>query len=311
MARKKCSLAMAVVLLASLALASPVFAQEVVAVTDIPLATYFSRIQPNPMFQLLNRAGFEFGKARLKGTEYEGLPLLSRQSVTWAGFRGATDFLDIPEGDITMDTVSKMYRYSNTVQALRLNGRQIMEWLEKSAGIWNQIDPEKTEDQFLINYSFDNHLLDHWWGITYQYDVTKPAGSRLVYATYEGKPLSEDMVFIIITDNYRAGGGGGMPNAVPANIVMKWDDDYRKVVADYLKTVSGKMPKLVINWSIKPVATKGKVLVKTGAEWGVPVMDYMEKAAKMNVEPVGHFQYFGTDDVWGVFEIDLAHVPTP
>lgn len=297
-------------MLAFLAFASPVFSQPV-ASTDIPFATYFSRVQVNPMYQILNLAGVEYGKAKLKGTEYEALPVLSRQSVTWAGFRGANDFLNIPAGELTMDNISKMYRYSNTIQALKLNGKQIMQWLEASAGIYNQIDPEKTENQLLINYKFDNHLLDQWWGITYQYDVTKPLGSRLVFAKYQGEPLTETMNFIVMTDNYRAGGGGGLPNAVPANIVMKWDTNYRVVVADYLKTLNGKMPKLVVNWSLKPVSTKGKILVKTGPEWGTPVVEYMEVAAKMNVEPVGHFEFFDTDEEWGLFEMDLSKVPTP
>jgi 2',3'-cyclic-nucleotide 2'-phosphodiesterase / 3'-nucleotidase / 5'-nucleotidase len=289
----------------------PASTQEAVATTDIAFSSYFARVQPNPMYQILNRAAVAFGREKLKGTEYEGLPVLSRQSITHGGFRGAGDFLTIPAGKLTMDDVNKIYRYSNTVQALKLNGKQIVEWLEASGGNFNQIDPEKAEDQLLINYGFDGHHLDHFWDITYQYDVTKPKGSRVVYAHYQGRPLSEDMHFIIMSDNYRAGGGGGLPNAVPANIVAKWDVNFRTVVADYLKSVSGNMPGLVINWSIKPVATKGKVLVKTGAEWGVPVMEYMELAAEKNLEPVAHFEYFGTDDVWGLFEIDLSKVPTP
>lgn len=297
-------------MLAGCALAFPAFSQPV-ATTDIPFATYFSRVQVNPMFQILNRAGVEFGKAKLKGTEFESLPVLSRQSVTWAGFRGASDFLNLPAGALTMDEISKMYRYSNTIQALKLNGKQIIQWLEASAGIFNQIDPEKTDNQLLINYKFDNHLLDQWWGITYQYDVTKPLGSRVVYANYQGQPLTENMNFIVMSDNYRAGGGGGLPNAVPANIVMKWDTNYRVAVADYLKSLNGTMPKLVINWSLKPVATKGKVLVKTGPEWGAPVVEYMEVAAKMNLEPVAHFEFFDTEEEWGVFEMDLSKVPTP
>ncbi len=310
MLRKKPALIF-MVLLATVVYIAPVFSQDAVAITDVPFATYLSRVQPNLMFQILNRAAVEFGKEKLKGTVYEGLPVLSRQSITWAGFRGPSDFLSLPAGNLTIDTISKIYRYSNTVQALKLNGKQIVEWLEFSAGTYNQIDPDKAEDQQLINYKFDSHLMDHWWDITYQYDVTKPLGSRVVYAKYQGKPLVEDMAFIVMTDNYRAGGGGGLPNAVPANIVMKWDVNFRTVVADYLKSVSGKMPELVINWSIKPVKTKGKVLLKTGDQWGVPVIDYMEIAAKLKLEPVDHIQYFGTDDVWGLFEIDLSKVATP
>jgi len=143
------------------------------------------------------------------------------------------------------------------------------------------------------------------------YDVTKPVGERVVMAEYEGVPLSEDMDFIVMVDNYRAGGGGGLPHAVPENIVMKWDYDYRTLVVDYLVSLDGIMPELVFNWSIKPIETKGRVIVRTGSEWGVPVSEYMEIAAEKNIEPVGHMEYVGTDDVWGLFAIDLKDLRTP
>jgi len=277
---------------------------------NIPLSTYFARVQVNPLYQLINMASVAFGEENIKGTEFEGLPIISRASVTKGGFKGAEDFVDLPAGDITEDT-KKFYQYDNTIQALKLNGQQVIEWLEASAGNFNQIDPNTTDDQLLINYGFDSHHLDHFWGITYLYDVTKPVGERVVMAEYEGVPLSEDMDFIVMVDNYRAGGGGGLPHAVPENIVLKWDYDYRTLVVDYLKSLDGIMPELVFNWSIKPIETKGQVIVRTGSEWGVPVSEYMEIAAEKNIEPVGNIEYVGTDDVWGLFSIDLKDLRTP
>ena len=277
---------------------------------NIPLSTYFSRVQANPVYQLINMASVAFGEEKIKGTEYEGLPVISRSSVTKGGFKGADNFVDLPAGDITENT-GEIYPYNNTIQALKINGIQIIEWLEASAGNFNQIDPNDTNDQLLINYEFDGHHLDHFWGITYIYDITQPLGERVVMAEYEGVPLSEDMDFIVMVDNYRAGGGGGLPNAVPENIVMTWEDEYRPLVVDYLISLNGIMPELVINWSIKPIETKGRVIVRTGPEWGVPVSEYMEIAAEKNIEPVGHMEYVGTDDVWGLFSIDLKDLRTP
>lgn len=37
----------------------------------------------------------------------------------------------------------------------------------------------------------------------------------------------------------------------------------------------------------------------------------MEIAAKENIEPIDHIEYVGTDDVWGLFKIDLSKVRTP
>ena len=214
---KRCSKSISIIVLAMvMVLGIFVFsmAQASDSVTvNIPLSTYFARVQVNPVYQLINMASVSFGEENIKGTEFEGLPVISRASVTKGGFKGAEDFADLPAGDITEDT-KMIYPYDNTIQALKINGKQIIEWLEASAGNFNQIDPNSTDDQLLINYGFDSHHLDQFWGITYMYDVTQPLGERVVMAEYEGAPLSEDMDFIVMVDNYRAGGGGALPNAV-------------------------------------------------------------------------------------------------
>lgn len=300
-----------VVLIMSLLISTPVLADDYVAKTNIPLSSYFARVQANPMYQLMNRASVAFGEKEIQGTEYEGLPVLSRTSLVYGGFKGADNFFDRPAGDLTLEDVKSIYCYNNTVQALKLNGQQILDWLEKSGGNFYQIDPNKTEDQMLIDYGFDSHHFDIFWPITYQYDVTKPVGQRVVMAEFEGKPLSEDMEFIVMSDNYRAGGGAAFPHAVPENVVLKWDHDFDVVLIDYLNQIDGVIPELVVNWSIKPIETQGRILVQTGPEWGMPVMDYMEVAGKLGLEQVDHLEYFGTEGVCGLFEIDLSKLVTP
>ncbi len=287
------------------------FSQDFTTSVNIPLTTYFARVQVNPYYQLVNLASIDFAEKNLKGTDYEGLPVISRASVIDAGFRGADNFADVPAGPITKAEMQHLYRYNNKISALKLNGKQIIEWLEASAGNFFVIDPELCEDQILVNFGFDCHHLDQFWGITYIYDVTKSLGSRVARAEYEGVPLSEDMEFIVVVDSYRASGGGGLPHAVPENVVIAWDVDYRTMVFEYLDSLGGIMPELVVNWSIKPVATQGRVLFKTGGEWGTPVLEYMEAAAELGIEQVDHISYFGTDDVWGLFEIDLSRIKAP
>lgn len=300
-----------VVLVLSLLISVPVFAGDYVAKLNIPISSYFARVQANPMYQLMNRASVAFGEKEIEGTEFAGLPVLSRMSVAHGGFKGADDFFELPAGDLTLDNIKSMYRYNNSVQALKLNGKQIIEWLEKSGGNFHQIDPNETEDQMLLDYGFDGHHFDIFWPITYQYDVTQPVGQRVVMAQYEGKDLTEEMEFIVMSDSYRAGGGAAFPHAVPENVVLKWDHDFDVVMIAYLNEVDGIVPELVHNWSIKPIETKGNILVRTGPEWGMPVMDYLEVAGELGVEPVDHIEYYGTDGIWGVFKIDLSQIVTP
>lgn len=237
--------------------------------------------------------------------------MLAETSVTKGGFHGHSDFMDLPAGKMSNSEIDRVLPYNNTICALKLNGRQIIEWLETSAGNFNKIDPNTAEDQYLVNYGFDGHHFDHFWNITYMFDVTQPAGQRVSLADYNGEPLTEDDVFLVLADNFRAGGGGGLPHAEPENIVMAWDKSYRDLLVEYLNELDGVIPELIINWSIKPVGTEGRVLFRTGSEWGIPVTEYMERAAELGVEPVDHISYVGTEEVWGLFEIDLASIQTP
>lgn len=307
---KKRPVLVAVVIL-SLLIGVPVLASDYVAEINIPLSSYFARVQANPMYQLMNRASVAFGEKEIQGTEFANLPVLSRMSVAHGGFKGADDFFDLPAGNLTLDDIKSLYRYGNTVQALKLNGAQIIDWLEKSGGNFYQIDPSETEDQLLLDYGFDGHHFDIFWPITYQYDVTKPVGQRVIMAQYEGQDLTAEMEFIVMSDNYRAGGGADFPHAGPENVVLKWEHDFDVVMIAYLNEVDGIVPELVHNWSIRPIETQGNILVRTGDEWGMPVMDYLELAAETGVEPVNHIEYYGTDGIWGLFEIDLSRVVNP
>ena len=44
--------------------------------------------------------------------------------------------------------------YPNTLYAVKVNGAQVKEWLEMSAGQFNTIDPKKTEEQPLVNIGY-------------------------------------------------------------------------------------------------------------------------------------------------------------
>ncbi|MGZ7236582.1 hypothetical protein ACXWOK_10330, partial [Streptococcus pyogenes] len=75
------------------------------------------------------------------------------------------------------------------------------EWLEMSAGQFNQVDPNSKEPQNLVNTDFRTYNFDVIDGLTYAFDITQPnkydrsgevvnaGASRVRNLQYQGKAI--------------------------------------------------------------------------------------------------------------------------
>lgn len=113
-----------------------------VGTTSAPINSWFALIQDDPSIQIVTNAQKWYVEQHLQGTEYEGLPVLSAGAPFKAGGRqGPNYYTDIPAGSIAIKNVADLYLYSNTVNAVLVTGAELKEWLEWSAGQFNQSDP--------------------------------------------------------------------------------------------------------------------------------------------------------------------------
>ncbi|MED3146134.1 bifunctional 2',3'-cyclic-nucleotide 2'-phosphodiesterase/3'-nucleotidase, partial [Bacillus thuringiensis] len=147
--------------------------------TKAPINSYFSLVQDDPSVQIVTNAQKWYVEQELKKPEYEkikDIPVLSAGAPFKAGGRnGATYYTDIPAGTLAIKNVADLYVYPNTLYAVKVNGAQVKEWLEMSAGQFNQIDPKKTEEQPLVNIGYPTYNFDILDGLKYEIDVTQPA----------------------------------------------------------------------------------------------------------------------------------------
>ncbi|WP_102264413.1 bifunctional 2',3'-cyclic-nucleotide 2'-phosphodiesterase/3'-nucleotidase [Mesobacillus jeotgali] len=238
--------------------------------TTEPIYSYFARVQDDPSVQIVSNAQKEYIEDVLKGTEYEGLPVLSSAAPFKAGRNGADEYTYFPAGDISVKNVSDLYKYNNTVSALKLSGAQVKEYLEWTAANFNQINPAVTTEQSLINSAFPVYNFDTLDGVTYEIDVTQPAkydkdgkvinegASRIKKLSYEGKPVADDQQFIIATNNYRAS-FTKLANPDGQRVIYASPDENRQVVMNYIiknKTIN---PSADQNWSLAPINTNVNV----------------------------------------------------
>ncbi len=244
------------------------YVNTAVGKTTAPINSYFSLVQDDPSVQLVTNAQKWYVEEEFKKPEYEkykDIPVLSAGAPFKAGGRnGATYYTDIPAGTLAIKNVADLYVYPNTLYAVKVNGAQVKEWLEMSAGQFNQIDAAKTQEQPLVNIGYPTYNFDILDGLKYEIDVTQPAkydkdgkvvnanANRIVNMTYEGKPVDDKQDFIVATNNYR-GSSQTFPGVSKGEVVYQSQDETRQIIVKYMQETPVIDPAADQNWAFKPI----------------------------------------------------------
>ncbi len=241
-----------------------------------PINSFFALVQDDPSIQIVNNAQAWYGEKVIEGTEFEGLPVLSAGAPFKAGGRGGPEyFTDLAAGEIAIRNVADLYIYPNTARLVKLTGAQVREWLERSAAQFNQIDPTSTEMQALISDTHPSYNFDVIDGVSYHIDVTQPSrygdkgellddsANRIVNLTYNGEPIDEAQDFVVVTNNYRAGGGGTFPALDGSTIIVEAPQTNRQVLVDYIFESGELDPQADANWRFAPIEGDVQVVFDT------------------------------------------------
>lgn len=264
-----------------------------------PITSYFALVADDPSVQIVSIAQIWYTKQMLAGGPYANLPVLSAAAPFKAGGRGGADYYtDVAKGPIAIKNVADLYLYPNTARAVLVDGATVREWLERSAGIFNQISANGPE-QKLIDDSFPSYNFDVIDGVSYEIDVTQPSrydgkgkliapdAHRIINLTYAGKPIDPAQKFVVATNNYRAAGGGTFPGVDGSNIILEAPDTNRDVLVRYIVEQKSFDPSADNNWKIAPTTGTTKLIFETGPGAKAHLADARVKFEEAGTTPEG------------------------
>ncbi|HDT3136778.1 bifunctional 2',3'-cyclic-nucleotide 2'-phosphodiesterase/3'-nucleotidase [Enterobacter sp. Y17] len=282
--------------------------------------SFLALVQDDPTVQVVNMAQTAYAEHFVQGDpDLAKLPVLSAAAPFKVGGRknDPASYVEVEKGQLTFRNAADLYLYPNTLVVVKATGQEVKEWLECSAGQFNQIDPHSSKPQSLINWDgFRTYNFDVIDGVNYQIDVTQPAkydgecqainpqAERIKNLTFNGKAIDPNATFLVVTNNYRAY-GGKFAGTGDSHIAFASPDENRSVLAAWISAESKKAgeihPAVDNNWRLAPIHSDTKLDIRIETSPSDKAAAFIKDKAQYPMKKVA------TDDIgFAIYQVDLS-----
>ncbi len=138
---------------------------------------------------------------------------------------------------VTVRDVIATYPYANTLVVVRADGHTLRLALEQCARYFeaDETGALRVSPDFMkpkqAHYNYD-----YYAGLAYTFDVSRPAGSRVVRMEKDGRPIADTDTFTLCMCNYRATGAGHFDFFRSLPRVREIQTGISELILDYLRT---------------------------------------------------------------------------
>ncbi len=166
------------------------YLERPVANAKVALSAAFARVEDTPLIDAIQMVELNEAKAQVS-------------------FASAFDLtVTVPAGRVTVRQLAALYPYDNTLYRIEGTGKMIREALENAARYFKTCAADCKQPP-LINSSVIGYNFDMASGVSYEIDLHRPEGSRIVNLRFQGQPLEDGKPVEIAVNSYRAGGSAG------------------------------------------------------------------------------------------------------
>ncbi|MFG2112613.1 bifunctional metallophosphatase/5'-nucleotidase [Streptomyces sp. NPDC048718] len=223
------------------------YVNQVIGHSAAAMSTADAPWKDEPIIDLINVVQAETVREALAGGAYADLPVLSQASCFSRTAR-------IPAGEITIKDAAGLYPFENTLEARLLTGAQLKDYLEYSAKYYVQTAAGAPVDTSKLTNAGDtpDYNYDAVSGLTYDIDIAKPVGQRIVNLSFEGKPLDPAARFVFAVNNYRASGGGAFPHVAGAQQLWANSEEIRNTIIQWVRAKGSIDPAVFasVDWKL-------------------------------------------------------------
>ncbi|MDX3663224.1 5'-nucleotidase C-terminal domain-containing protein [Streptomyces sp. ID05-26A] len=212
-----------------------------------------SRFEDTPALRFINHV------QALEVAKSTSLPVLS----LCAPFNRAAA---IPAGEVSFRDVAGLYIFDNTLVGVRMTAGQVRDFLEESARYFRQVPagPVAAAD---VSADVPDYNFDIAYGLTapltYDIDISKPVGSRIVNLRFSGVEVPDSFEFAVAVNNYRQAGGGDFPHVAAAPVLHNQQQEIRQLLIDWVKAAGVLDPATFTGTDWRLVAGGEPVVVST------------------------------------------------
>ncbi len=239
---------------------------------------FFGMLGDNSSIQLLNDAKTDYARrfSQTTGTQYRDYPVVAASTYMAYGANSIDDFINIHD-KITESGLSAIQPYNNYLYVYTINGKQLREWLEWSASAYETTASgtkwkSGTMSELMKETGLKSLLREDWlddWsnffvfdGVDYVVDTFREprydlsgnkisVSSRISSLTYNGKPVTDDMEFLLATNKITKPTQAN--KGVENQAVLKGFVRSQTVLSKYMKQITDDdslIPRLDYNWRV-------------------------------------------------------------